>query len=146
MALNWCQWLIACFSKVSYRVQRKHEPRASRLAFLRCSQSNLHLQPRLSTKATFFRRTVDTFLLMPRWPLRRGSTVFLIYRWLFLSTGFTPRRYSPVNRSIFILFLFEVPFPSEIKANLIIIIIIIIVIITYHANLLHTVTRFCHKK
>ena len=43
--------------------------------------------------------------------------------------GFTPRRYSPANRSIFLLFLFEVPFPSEIKANLIIIIIIIVIII-----------------
>ena len=31
-------------------------------------------------------------------------------------------RYSLVNRSIYLLFLFEVPFPSEIKANLIIII------------------------
>ena len=53
-------------------------------------------------------------------------------------------RYSLVNRSIYLLFLFEVPFPSEIKANLIIIIIIIIIImITYDAK--HTVTRFCHK-
>ena len=52
-------------------------------------------------------------------------------------------RYSLVNRSIYLLFLFEVPFPSEIKANLIIIIIIIIIMITYHAK--HTVTRFCHK-
>ena len=50
-------------------------------------------------------------------------------------------RYSLVNRSIYLLFLFEVPFPSEIKANLIII--IIIIMITYDAK--HTVTRFCHK-
>ena len=52
-------------------------------------------------------------------------------------------RYSLVNRSIYLLFLFEVPFPSEIKANLIIIIIIII-IITYHAKHI-TVTRFCQQ-
>ena len=53
-------------------------------------------------------------------------------------------RYSLVNWSIYLLFLFEVLFPSEIKANLIIIIIIIIIImITYDAK--HTVTRFCHK-
>ena len=56
-------------------------------------------------------------------------------------------RYSLVNRSIYLLFLFEVPFPSEIKANLIIIIIIIIIVIimiTYHAKHI-TVTRFCHQ-
>ena len=53
-------------------------------------------------------------------------------------------RYSLFNRSIYLLFLFEVSFPSEIKANLIIIIIIIIIMITYHAKHI-TVTRFCHQ-
>ena len=54
-------------------------------------------------------------------------------------------RYSLVNRSIYLLFLFEVLFPSEIKANLIIIIIIIIIIIMITYDAKHTVTRFCHK-